>query len=214
MSSFIKNERGVVMMETILMLPVYLIIFGGLFWLGDLCLARLAFTEGETLRMWEEGLRHPFTPVPERTIFSFLPAIGPGQVLTGTGSFTFTRTTPPQTGGWGVGIAGNSSMLTRNSDWSWGATEGALRALGEKNTVERELKTTGAGKILLSRNDYSGRQSIYYDGKDNGTFWENEYGAVWTVGGAKIQLPSCGTPKSVPIYNNGSRNGNYNQWSL
>ena len=71
----ISAERGVVMMETILTLPIYLIMLAGLFWLGELCLARMAFSQGENLRLWENGLRHPFSPVAERDLFYFLPEI-------------------------------------------------------------------------------------------------------------------------------------------
>ena len=201
-------------METLLMLPVYLIMLSGIFWLGELCLARLAFTEGENLRLWEAGLRHPFTSVPERTLFSFLPSTGNNQMITGSSSFNFTRTSPAQTGGWGVGIAGSASMLTRRSDWSWTVNQGALQALGENNNVSNDITIQGKNRGLLNRNSYAGREDLYYDETDNGTSWKNEYEARWTVGSAVIAMPSGGDAEDVPLYNDGSRNANYNSWSL
>ena len=213
-TSLFTNDRGVVIMETLLMLPVYLIMLSGIFWLGELCLARLAFTEGENIRLWEAGLRHSFTSVPERTLFSFLPSTSSNQMITGSSSFNFTRTSPAQTGGWGVGIAGSASILTRRSDWSWAVNQGALQALGENNNVSNDITIRGKNRGLLNRNSYTGRQNLYYDGTSNGTSWKNEYGARWTVGSAVIEMPSGGTARNVSLYNRGSRNSNYNRWSL
>ena len=204
------------MMETLLTAPLYLITLAGLFWLGELCMARLAFTQGESLRLWENGLRHPFTPVAERRLFPFLPDRNrAGEVVTGSGLFSFTRTSPPQTGGWGIGISGGSSMATRRSDWSVGANTGALAALGRNEALVQNLSTSFTkAKHLLERNVYAGRVSIYTDTTNNGTAWKSEYLATWTVGSTRISMPSGGDAETVRLYNSGSRNANYNQWSL
>lgn len=209
-------DRGTVMLETVLTLPVYLIMLAGLFWLGELCVARLAFTSGENLRLWEQGLRHPFTPVPERSVFSFLPTLSStDQLVTGSGNFNFSRTSPPQTGGWGIGIAGTASMLTRRSDWSWAVNQGALNALGSQMNVSQTnlpVRNT-TSRLLLNRNVFVGRRLVYNAGTNNGLFWQGEYSARWTVGSATIQPPHFDTPINVSLYNGGIRNVNYNQWS-
>ena len=204
------------MMETLLTAPLYLITLAGLFWLGELCMARLAFTQGESLRLWENGLRHPHSPVEERRLFSFLPARNRAdEVVTGSGLFTFTRTSPPQTGGWGIGISGGSSMATSRSDWSMGANRGALAALGRNEALVQNLTTRfTTPKHLLERNVYGGRVSIYTDTTDNGTAWKGEYLARWTVGSTVIAMPDGGKAATVRLYNAGSRNANYNTWSL
>ena len=204
------------MMETILTTPLYLIALAGLFWLGELCMARLTFTQGENLRLWENGLRHPFTSVAERQLFAFLPAQSKrGEVVTGSGLFSFTRTSPPQTGGWGIGISGGSSMETKRSDWSLGANKGALAALGRKEALVENLKTEfTTPKHIFERNVYGGRVLIYTDKTNNGTAWKSEYLATWSIGNTTISMPSGGDAKVVKLYNSGSRNSNYNKWSL
>lgn len=218
-------DSGVVMMETIFTLPIYFIMLAGVFWLGELCIARLTFTSGENLRLWEGGLRHPFTPVPERTIYSFMPDINSSdEVVTGGGRFNFTRTSPPQIGGWGIAIVGTASMVTRRSDWSWSVNQGALNALGFDGAVsqgDQEMVNT-TGRILLNRNVFTGRRLIYIAGtnvdagraEDESTVWQQEYTPRWTIGESVIQPPNVGTPTPLTLYNGGVRNGNYNQWSL
>lgn len=212
----ISAERGVVMMETILTLPIYLIMLAGLFWLGELCLARMAFSQGENLRLWENGLRHPFSPVAERDLFYFLPELNSGdEVVTGSGLFRFSRTSPAQSGGWGVGISGEASAETNRSDWSFGLNNGALAVLGQAGSSLRRLRITDSTvKHLLNRNDYYGRNMIYTAGRDSGTLWKNEYEAVWTVGTETIRMPSGGQARAVRLYNSGTRNIYYNSWSL
>lgn len=56
------GECGAIMMETLLVLPVYLILLGGLFWVGDVAATKsklLIFDQGN---VWAAGTRHGGTP--------------------------------------------------------------------------------------------------------------------------------------------------------
>lgn len=217
----IKDERGVVMLETILVLPVYLLLLGGLFWLGELCLARLALTHGESLRLWENGTRYSITFVPEGNIFSFLPATGSStdDAITGRSGFSFTRTNGANTA-WGQVVSGRATLNTRRSIWSWG-TEAAFHKIFQGTDIaspaDRRMIARGTVDVpleshLLSRRGYTSREGIYRQGTGNGARWQTEYTSSWNLGG-RFDI----TPTAPGSYFNfvryGNRNARYVTWS-
>ena len=52
------NRRGIVLMECILVLPIYLALLGGLFWIGDMGQSRNKIICGEQYYSWNSGMRH------------------------------------------------------------------------------------------------------------------------------------------------------------
>ena len=66
---YTSNEKGVVMMETIITLPLYLILLFGLFVLGDYCMIRLKLNNNERVRHWESGLRHTGSQINANDLF-------------------------------------------------------------------------------------------------------------------------------------------------
>ncbi|MBR7138798.1 MAG: hypothetical protein IKD44_04570 [Lentisphaeria bacterium] len=214
-STFCSGEEGVVLMETVIALPLYLILLAGLFWLGEVCLAKLSFTSGENLRLWEEDSRHVSSPVQEKTLFPFLAS--DGRISTTGSLFVFEKSAPSQTTAWGRKITGKSTMMTRRSDWSWQVNRTALAAMGvEEGMPGRNQEISSSDRQILKRSNYSGRYRIYTAGTDSGNLWLNEYGTRWELGdGSVIEPPAMeDTPRIVRLYNGGSRNANYNQWSL
>ena len=51
-------ERGSVLMETVLVLPLYIAFFSGIFMLGDLDSGRNRLTAGDRFAVWASGNRH------------------------------------------------------------------------------------------------------------------------------------------------------------
>ena len=54
----ISGERGSVLMETILVIPVYIAFFSGILMLGDLELGRNRLSAGDRMAVWLAGNRH------------------------------------------------------------------------------------------------------------------------------------------------------------
>ena len=205
------------MLETLLMLPIHLIMLSGLFWLGEMCLARAAFVGAENLRLWESGLRYAFTAVGERNLF-FLryDSNVVGELVSNVQDLAFARSSGPQLGGWGQVVSGRSSVNTLRSTWSETVDKISLLALRDDDSTspKPDLSIQTVFDLhLLKRVDYNGRMSIYNAGRNDLTAWKNEYGARWILGGTTISMPSGGTAQSVSLYNGGNRNANYNRWS-
>ena len=218
-----KSERGAVMMETIITLPVYLFMIAGLFWLGDLCLARLALINGESVRVWENGNRHssaliaPFNTaanVDAPAFFWFMPNnSNGGEVVTGASNFNFSLTAN-DTGaafGWGQIKGGRASLDTKRSAWSLG-----IAAFLSRNYYD-ELSQPSADLLgdrrlpMLSRTDNAGNQLNFFlhsrrdgGGRSNradafytNQIWQNIYLGNW---GGYISPLAGGTLNPVATY--------------
>ena len=165
------------MMETVLTLPLYIVMIASLFWLGELCLGRLALTHGERLRLWENSDRYIdqnafvdlFNPV--EGVFWFLPnqTATRNDVSTGVSlardSFPLMQKTA---NGWGQIHSGNLQIDSRRSLWSWGIENFFRRNLWNFSAVNTNsilgsdiLKIVARGNVenpldssLLSRQAY------------------------------------------------------------
>lgn len=132
-------------METVIILPLYLIVLAGIFWLGEMCLIRQGLCTAEQLRLWESGTRHSLSQIGQSQIFWEFP-IGTGTrstLTTGVDGLTANHTegdnpprilpgfkdTPTTTLGWGTEKNGFVQLNTRRSEWSWGIADFARRSL-------------------------------------------------------------------------------------
>ena len=204
------------MMETCVVLPFYLILLAGLFWLGELSMTGLSFAAGENLRLWEEGFRHSFLPVPEKSLFPFLSGGSADNMASQGSAFSFIRSGDAQSETWGSTVTGKSTMKLRRSEWSYNVNRSAFAALGvEAGMPAREKSLTGShDKMLLKRNSFNRRFGIYTAGTGGGSLWQREYAAPWHCGNSVIELPPSEKVLPSGLYNGGTRNGNYNLWSL
>lgn len=219
-----KQEHGVIMMETILSLPIYIIMLAGLFWLGELAMTRIALANGENFALWEESNRHTAKSIPD--FFSFMSSMNSSEaeVVTKVSeqSDNFSRAdgvTPP----WGKIITGYSVVSTRRSEWSTGADQSA-RAMSSgsnssTNDILREIYPRDAATesdipwiTLFSRVNSSYRDSVYIGAKDDGSISHTIFLEKWE----KVpNIPnSQGSYKDFSLYNSGSRYDIYKWWSL
>ena len=53
-----KTDRGSILMETVLVIPLYLALLSGIFWVGDLALLRAKSTFFDRFSAWSSGNRH------------------------------------------------------------------------------------------------------------------------------------------------------------
>ncbi len=64
------NDRGSILMETVLVIPLYLVVLSGIFWVGDLALLRSKSTFFDRVAAWSSGNR--FANASQSTIKSGL----------------------------------------------------------------------------------------------------------------------------------------------
>ena len=219
------------MMETILVLPIYIVLLFGVFWLGESCLARLVLTNGESLRLWENSSRHQLTQILERDIFWEFPAISDSIAVSGTGSFNFSRTADANTR-WGQMVVGRAAGIFRRSVWSHDADSSAKYLWGISPAENKDKLRVARGTVedplnshLLSRRNYAGRSNIYSSlSRGYGVVWETEYLSPWRLPRDDDKsknfdvVPESGlgageSVYSIAPYNGGSRNDNYVAWS-
>lgn len=139
LKAILFDTKGSVLMETLLVLPVYLIALSGVFWIGELALARLTLVQAEQTKIWERSYRAAFTKMADfiraesssnvnqdrDAFFWFHP-----QNTGGTGAFSdvngfITAVTEnlsvdsSQANSWGRVTTGNVTARMGRSVWSW-----------------------------------------------------------------------------------------------
>jgi len=147
------------MLETLLSLPVYLAILSGIFWLGELCLARQGLTTADRLRLYESVCRHSSSAVAGRNIFSSFESSTDSrpQLVTGAGRLTFNRSVQTETSsmGWFVGVTGQSKLTVRRSDWSWGIINFLWPTIAGNSANAAEMISYGTREQPLSSSLFS-----------------------------------------------------------
>ncbi len=53
-----RDERGSVLMETLIVIPLYLVLIGAILWLADLQTTRIRLVEADRYAAWSRGNRH------------------------------------------------------------------------------------------------------------------------------------------------------------
>ena len=188
------SDSGVVLLETILTLPVYLVILASLFWLGELCLTRLTLTHGERLRLWEVGNWNVHSGRKLKEVFGFLDqgTSNRSAVVTGVSDFTedFSSHKTKSAYNWGQVIEGHAEVRVRRSEWSWGIAELAVNHLWSSNGNQEiqgasafsiNARTNNSGEELTSlglfRTGEGAREggSLYVNSRN----WNNMYLGTW-----------------------------------
>ena len=57
MNKVFDKDRGSILMETVLVIPLYLVVLSGIFWVGDLALLRSKSTFFDRFAAWSSGNR-------------------------------------------------------------------------------------------------------------------------------------------------------------
>ena len=213
------NDAGVIMMETILSLPIYIILLACVFYLGELCLSRLTLTHGERLRLWESGLRHTDNSVAVNDIFYFSL---PGNTFIGITALSPVTNfrSEPSSNGWGEIRTGRASVNTQRSLWSWRTNVSAENALSYGNSTtptqntllmtSRNRDNTGnwSNVQLFSRTTSTGRANLYFNNDiRDATEWLTIYRGRWGNIGPTGQTatPMNLYDRTDPFYLNWSR---------
>ena len=219
-----KTDSGVIMMETIITLPLYIILLACVFWLGETCMIRLTLTNGENVQLWERSSQHAIALLNERHIFWNFSPVNNADIVSGAGGMTFVPTNDANVG-WGQVRSVRSSLNTRRSNWSYDADSSANYIMNNNLSANATQSMLARGTIgnplesfLLSRQSYAGRTGIYATlGRNDGNAWKSEYLVSWplnsTAGTYNIIPISGGGYSAVTPYNGGARDNNYVTWS-
>ena len=204
-----KQTRGLIMMETLITLPIYIVMLAGLFWLGETALVRLVMVDGENFTLWQAGNRHGGSGAPY--IFWFLDNTKDG-VMTAKADIKSNSFTPNSNAyGWGETNSGRLVGRIKRSVWSLGAGEAVRTYFTETSGPEPAgkefadiLGKSGDLKIFSRAGDGSRAGSSSYDGS---TVWHSIALGSWD---GLINPDSSGSSYSISAYN---RNGSYVGWS-
>ena len=207
---FFKEQSGVIMMETLLTLPFYIVLLAGLFWLGEVSLARLTFVEAENFTLWANGNRHDSAPLAlQRFFWSFDPD---GDVTIKAGIKSDNFGTPDNSAnGWGEINQGNLVGQTKRSNWSWGAADFHRVLYPEISSGEtagkdfEESAARGGNVKILSRSNGGARSGT--GSYANSVGWNNIYLGSWQ---GIVSPASAGVAHAISAY---TRNSNYVNWS-
>ena len=218
--AIINSDRGLVMMETMFALPVYFIMLALLFWLGDMCMTRLALSNSERLRLWESGNWNNSGTTNIGNVFYFLVSgTTPDRMATSFSDFNSTFATVTTTGlGWGRIQSGRASVNTRASLWSWGISQVMMNsfpagtgapAANSAQPVRGRINNAGTplDSAAMFRNTSNGGRGgrTSYSGSAK---WNEIYLEKW---GSVIVPPSAGSgAKALAPY---TRNSYYVSWS-
>ena len=156
MKKLLKITDGVIMMETLLSLPVYIVMLAGLFWLGESAMTRISLIDGERYLLWTSGNRHNSNNAVIKHIFYFLDETGKITLKASTSSNSNFPTTSSASD-WGNITQGQLSGTTKRSEWSWGVAESIRQLNSELSLSETPGKNTenvqgrGGNVMIFSR---------------------------------------------------------------
>ncbi len=215
------GDSGSVLMETVLVIPLYIAFFSGILLLGELCLGRNRLTAADRFGVWLAGNRHvekEADAVKSETSGTFFPT---DEFAAGT-KLESLRINQKKVD-WYALVQGSGTLKMVLPDWVTGARKGALLLFADiGDAPERELwdDVSFRARDVESVNTHSVLMRRRYDVRDkpgrelasNGPLWYLEYRTPYLDrDGKPVDRPggisgACDTPEYV-------RSGWYNMWS-
>lgn len=131
-----RGERGSVLMETFIAIPLYIAFFSGIFLLGDLGLGRARLTAADRFSVWTAGCRHEEKDdeaVKKTATESFFPQ---GEFAEGTKLDSFLS--HKRNMNWYALVRGSASLKIVLPVWAVQSRKGAIRLLADIGTKPDE----------------------------------------------------------------------------
>lgn len=133
-----SGERGSVLMETILVIPLYIAFLSGIFMLGDLALGRSRLNAGDRFAVWLAGNRHlnkDDQAVKSAASKAFFPK---GEFADGTTLKSFSSN-KRKVNFYAV-VRGSSKLKLALPAWAVGARKGVIKLLADVGTKPDEKR--------------------------------------------------------------------------
>ena len=179
-----RNIRGTILMETLLVIPLYIAFFSGICLVGDLALGRNRLTAGDRFSVWLSGCRHAEKDddeVKNQASGLFFPS---GEFADGTALESFqSRKTKEK---WVSLVGGAAKLKMVMPVWAVGCRKGVLQILADsdgapdKNLWEnivipaREISEPDTHSVLM-RSKYDEREKTASQLAQGGPRWYEEY---------------------------------------
>ena len=214
------NTQGSVLMETVLVIPLYIAFLSGIFLLGDLELGRNHLTAADRFGVWLSGTRHAemeSDEVKKEMSDAFFPD---QQFAEGTEVESLRMN--PEDVDWYCIVRGGSKLKMVLPQWAVGCRKGVLRILADIGTSPekemwddlsfkaREIEEKDTHTVLM-RAKYEEREKTARELARGTPGWYREYRTAYIDRkGVPNDRPSAQTVCEGSEY---IRLGEYEQWS-
>jgi len=112
------SQRGSIMMETVLAIPLFMILLGGIFWIGELMIARQKLVIADRYIAWNKGLRYPDKgPIDQGTIRQ-LYFSEPGGAPLENHNVTAASGKIEKVFDWSHAVSGQAKLNLKMPDWT------------------------------------------------------------------------------------------------
>jgi len=185
------DGRGSVLMETVLVIPLYIAFLSGICLLGDLVLGRSRLTAGDRLAVWNAGCRHlgKGDSAVKKSVSQVL--FGQGEFAPGTELSSFSST-KNGTGFFAV-VSGAAKLKMVLPDWAVLCRKGALvcfAGIGSGPQEEMWDKVSFAARKVESGGTHTVLMRRRYDERDRsasllavgGPRWYREFRQPYVTG--------------------------------
>ena len=214
------GERGSVLMETILVIPLYIAFFSGIFLLGDLELGRNRLTAGDRFAVWLVGNRHEQkddSAAKSAANSAFFPQ---SEFADGTALESFSS--QKNDVGFYAVVRGGSALKIVMPVWAVQTRKGVIRMLADVGTAPdeerwdnislrpREIDSPWSHSVLM-RTKYDIRDRDGRTLAQGAPIWHSEFQTAYIASnGAPTDRPSAMNAASVSEY---TRLPQFDSWS-
>ena len=214
------TERGSVLMETILVIPLYIAFFSGIYLLGDLELGRNRLTAADRFAVWLTGIRYEEKDddaARQEATEAFFPS---GEFAEGTKieSFSSRRTEVD----WYAVVRGAAELRMVLPVWAVGCRKGVIQLFADIGTPpdkelwdklsfkSREIEEPDTHSVLM-RADYAVREKPGRELAQGGPLWYGEYRTAFIDRGGR----AGDRPGTLSVGNGAeyTRNPQFEVWS-
>lgn len=180
----ILDAHGSVLMETILVIPLYIAFLSGIFLLGDLELGRNHLIAADRFGVWTSGTRHAETESDETKKKTSEAFFSEKQFAEGTEVESLLLN--PEDAGWYSIVRGGVKLKMVLPQWAVGCRKGALQVLADIGTSPekemwddisfkaREIEDNYTHTVLM-RAKYDEREKSARELAGGGPRWYREY---------------------------------------
>ena len=216
----ISGARGSVLMETVLVIPLYIAFLSGIFLLGDLTLGRNHLIAADRFGVWLSGTRHAGMDSGEvKDVMS--EALFPGEQFAEGTEAESLRLNPEEVDWYSI-VRGGTTLKMVLPQWAVGCRKGVIRILADIGTSPekemwddisfkaREIEENDTHTVLM-RAEYGEREKSARELAQGVPRWYQEYRTAYVDReGVPSDNPSVRTVCDGAEY---IRLGEYELWS-
>ncbi len=138
-----RAREGAVLMETVIVIPLFMVMLGGIFWIGELTMARQKLLLADRYLAWNKGMRHDDRGQTDAgTLGRLFFADKSGAVTPGhTPNVLFADITKQYD--WSHAAAGQASAKVKMPDWVYAMINSARVVYNRGGAVNKAAEVRG-----------------------------------------------------------------------